>query len=95
MTKTTNLNIPKIVICGLKSSGKTSIYRQLIKNYSSNKKGFKINPFINYTESLIEYNENFYRLIDTPSFIISPQNEIEAALQNQIKELIENSDLVC
>jgi GTPase len=90
MTKT----VPEIVICGLKKSGKTTVYRQLIKNYSLNKKSSKINPLINYMGSLIKHNKNFYHLVDTPSFIISPQDEIEVALQDQIKELIENSDLI-
>ncbi|CAI2196169.1 13027_t:CDS:2 [Funneliformis geosporum] len=88
----------KITIIGNKGVGKTILFRQLVKNYSSSKiKGeIKPSPLINYTESIIEIGDNIYKLIDTPSFILSPKTEVEKGIKEQAENLLkrdlENSE---
>ena len=85
----------KILILGLPQVGKTTFYRKLIKKYASNQvPAPKITSVVNYTEHFIEFKSNYYFLIDTPAFILHPQNEVEKARQSQIEELIKKSTLI-
>ncbi|CAI2193744.1 5427_t:CDS:1, partial [Funneliformis geosporum] len=80
----------KITIIGNKEVGKTTLFRQLVKNYSPLKiKGeIKPSPLINYTESIIKIGDNIYKLIDTPSFILSPKTEVEKGIKEQAENLL-------
>jgi GTPase len=82
-----------ITIIGQKETGKTTLFRQIIKKYSSNNSE-KNAPLVNYVEEYIKIKENDYKLVDTPHFILSPQNEIEKEIKKQLGELIKKSDLV-
>jgi len=86
-----------ITIIGNKGVGKTTLFRQLIKHcYSSERKGeIESSPLINYAESLIKIGDNVYRVIDTPSFVLSPKTEIEKGIKKQTKDLLKISDLIC
>ena len=86
-----------ITTIGNKEAGKTTLFRQLIKHFSSPKRKGEIkpNPLINYAESLIKIGDNIYKLIDTPSFILSPKTEIEKGIREQTEELLKVSDLIC
>jgi GTPase SAR1 family protein len=86
-----------ITIIGNKGVGKTTLFRQLVKNYSLPKKKGEIkpSPLINYTEDIIEVGDNVYKLTDTPSFILSPKTEIEKGIKKQIENLLKVSGLIC
>ncbi|CAG8755827.1 7255_t:CDS:2, partial [Cetraspora pellucida] len=68
-----------ITIIGDKGVGKTTLFRQLVRRFppQPGQSQFNPSPIINYAENLIKIDDNTYRLIDTPAFIFSPQNEIE------------------
>lgn len=86
--------MPKLItIIGQKEVGKTTLFRQVIKKYSTNASK-NISPLVNYTEELINIKSNVYRLVDTPSFVFSPKTEIEKGVRNQIEELLKKSDLI-
>ncbi|CAI2193437.1 13998_t:CDS:2, partial [Funneliformis geosporum] len=61
-----------------------------------NDKEIKPSPLINYTESIIKIGDNIYKLIDTPSFILSPKTEVEKGIKEQAENLLkrdlENSE---
>ena len=82
-----------ITIIGQKEVGKTTLFRQIIKKYSSNVSKTS-SPLVNYVEESINIKENNYKLIDTPPFVSSPQNEIEKEIKKQLGELVKKSDLV-
>ncbi|CAI2167667.1 18437_t:CDS:2 [Funneliformis geosporum] len=87
----------KIIIIGKKGVGKTALFQQLIKHYSSpeiEKKSIKLNPLINHAESLIKIKDNFYKLIDTPAFAFAPQTEIEKGIKFQTENLLKTGDLI-
>ena len=85
-----------ITIIGSKEVGKSTLFRQLIKHYSVNEnKNNKPNPLINYVENLIKIKSNIYKLIDTPTFILSPDSEIEKGIRKQTEDLLKTSDLIC
>jgi GTP-binding protein len=86
--------MPKtITIIGEREVGKTTLFRQIVKKYSLNTNK-KPAPTVNYTEEIINIESNNYKLIDTPQFILSPQNEIEKEIKNQLTELLAKSDLI-
>ena len=89
--------MPKtIAIIGQKEVGKTTLFRQLVKKYSEEIKPKKIiAPLVNYVEEIIQIGNNFYKLIDTPTFIFKPNSEIEKEVKKQTEELIKKSDLIC
>ena len=82
-----------ITIIGEKQVGKTTLFRQIIKKYSSNTSK-KSAPLVNYVEESINIKGNNYKLVDTPPFVLSPQNEIEKEIKKQLGELVKKSDLV-
>jgi predicted GTPase len=86
-----------ITIIGSKEVGKTALFRHLVKHYSSNerKEDIKPDPLINYTESLVKIGNGIYKLIDTPTFILSPRTEIEKGIKERIEDLLKESDLIC
>ncbi|CFW93020.1 GTPase Der [endosymbiont DhMRE of Dentiscutata heterogama] len=86
-----------ITIIGDKGVGKTTLFRQLIRRFppQPDKSQFSPSPVINYAENLIKIDDNIYRLIDTPAFIFSPQNEIEKGIKKQTEDLLKTSDLIC
>ncbi|CAG8644149.1 9011_t:CDS:2, partial [Cetraspora pellucida] len=86
-----------ITIIGTKGVGKTTLFRQLVRCFplQPGKSKFNPSPVINYAENLIKIDDNFYRLIDTPAFIFSPQNEIEKGIKKQTEDLLKISDLIC
>jgi len=86
-----------ITIIGNKETGKTTLFRQLVKHYYSPKRKEEIefNPLINYAENLIKIGGNIYKIVDTPSFVLSPKTEIEKGIKEQIEDLLKVSDLVC
>lgn len=85
-----------ITIIGNKGVGKTTIFRQLVKNCSffKEREQIKSSPLINYKESIIKIGDNVYKLIDTPFFIFSSKTEIEKGIKEQTKDLLKNSDLI-
>jgi len=86
-----------ITIVGNKGTGKTTLFRQLTKYYYSPKKKGEIepNPLINYAENLIKIGDNVYKIVDTPSFVLSPKTEIEKGIKEQTENLLKVSDLIC
>ena len=84
-----------ITIFGTKEVGKSTLFRQLIRLFSDVKNGKIISPVINYTESLIKIDDNTYKLIDTPTFVLSSKSEIEKEISHQIEEVLKASDLIC
>jgi predicted GTPase len=84
-----------ITIIGKEKVGKTTIFRQISKKYSQTKKYKKISPTVNYVEEEIKIEDNYYKLIDTPSFIFSPKNEIEIGIRKQTDVLLKDSNLIC
>ena len=86
-----------ITIVGNKETGKTTLFRQLTKYYYSPKKKGEIetNPLINYAENLIKIGDNVYKIVDTPSFVLSPKTEIEKGIKEQTEDLLKVSDLIC
>jgi len=86
-----------ITIIGSRGVGKSTLFRQLVKKFSSSERKGEINPspLINYTESLIKIRDNVYKLTDTPSFVFSPKTEIEKGIREQIEGLLKVSDLIC
>jgi len=86
-----------ITIIGNKGVGKTTLFRQLVKYYSPPKRKGEIKPIplINYAENLIKIGDNVYKVIDTPSFILSPKTEIEKGVKEQTEDLLKNCDLIC
>lgn len=85
----------KIVIIGKEKVGKTILFRQITKKYSQSKVNLKPSPLVNHVEETIKIEDNSYKLIDTPSLIISPKNEIEKGIKENIENLLKTSDLVC
>ena len=80
--------MPKmIIIIGEKKVGKTSLFRQITKKYSTNFNK-KSTPVVNYVEEVINIKGNNYELIDTPQFILFPKTEIETAKKNQLVGLL-------
>ncbi|CAJ0851702.1 810_t:CDS:2 [Entrophospora sp. SA101] len=78
-----------ITIIGSQEVGKTTLFRHLIKNSANERKGdIKSSPLINYTESLVKIGNNVYKLIDTPTFILSPKTEIEKGIKEQTEDLL-------
>src|SRR2546423_10536415 len=88
--------IKRVLVLGLPRAGKTTFYRKLVKKHALDQASVstKTDPVINYVEHFIEFNNNYYSLVDTPAFIFHPQNEIGRARQNQVEELIKKSDLI-
>ena len=86
-----------IIIIGSKEAGKTTLFQQLVKHYSPEKKkaNIKPSPVVNYTENLIQIQDKTYNLIDTPAFILSPKTEIEKGIKTQTENLLKVSDLIC
>ena len=89
-----------IVIIGEKGAGKTLLFNCLVNNLSSswrkdNDLEKKYSPIINYKENPIIIDNCVYLLVDTPNWIISPKNLIEAGILRSTLELIEKSCLVC
>jgi len=86
-----------IIIIGSKEAGKTTLFQQLVKHYSPEKRkgNIKPSPVINYTENLIQIQDKTYNLIDTPAFILSPKTEIEKGIKTQTENLLKVSDLIC
>jgi ABC-type glutathione transport system ATPase component len=86
-----------VVIVGNKGVGKTTLFRKLVKHYSPPKKKGEIepSPLVNYTENLIKIGDNAYKIIDTPSFALSPKTEIEKGIKEQTEDLLKNCDLIC
>jgi predicted GTPase len=85
----------KIVIIGKEKVGKTTLFRQIIKKYSQSKVNLKPSPLVNHVEEAIKIADNSYKLIDTPFLIISPKNEIEKGIKENIESLLKTSDLIC
>ncbi|WNE40254.1 MAG: GTPase Der [Mycoplasmataceae bacterium] len=85
----------KIVIIGKEKVGKTALFRQIIKKYSQSKGNSKPSPLVNHVEETIKIADNSYKLIDTPSLITSPKNEIEKGIKENIESLLKTSDLIC
>jgi len=85
----------KIVIIGKEKVGKTTLFRQTTKKYSQSKGNSKPSPLVNHVEERIKIEDNSYKLIDTPSLIISPKNEIEKGIKENTKNLLKTSGLVC
>lgn len=83
-----------ITIFGTQKVGKTTLFRQLIKQYSRAEKGLKSSPVINHVESLIRLKNNIYKLIDTPYFQLRPLTEIGREQKKQTEELLKKSDLI-
>ena len=85
----------KIVLVGLSQTDKSAFYQKIVKKYALNKTYIpQINELINYTENLVEFQNNYYLFINPPNFIFRPRTEIEKALQKQNTELIQKSDLI-
>ena len=86
-----------VTIIGNKEVGKTALFRQLVKHYSASERKAEVkpSPLINHTENLIKIGNNTYKLIDTPSFILSPKTEIEKGIKKQTDNLLKTSDLIC
>jgi small GTP-binding protein len=82
-----------ITIIGEEKVGKTTLFRQITKKYSTNVNK-KPTPAVNYVEEIISIENNNYKLIDTPRFVLSAQTEIETAKKNQLVELLKKSDLI-
>lgn len=85
----------KIVIIGKEKVGKTTLFRQITKKYSHSKVNLKTSPLVNHAEETIKIEGNYYKLIDTPSLIVSPKKEIEKGIKENIENLLKTSDLVC
>jgi hypothetical protein len=83
----------KIVLVGSKTD-QSAFYRKIVKKYALSKSYIPNTELINYTENLIELQNNYYLFINTPTFIFRPRAEIEKALQQQTAELIKKSDLI-
>ena len=83
-----------ITIIGLKGVGKTTIFHQIIRKYSLNGTNKESAPIVNYSKKLINVKGNIYQLINTPNFILYPQNEVEKAIQKHIEEKLKESDLI-
>jgi len=86
--------VKKIVIIGEKNVGKSTLFRQIVSKYSFSKDKKVVSPKINYTEKLIKIENNLYNLIDTPTFLFHPQNEIEKVGKKLLEELLARSDLI-
>jgi len=84
---------PMVTIIGQKGVGKTTLFHQVTKKYSTRTKQ-KASPLVNYVEELISIKNNTYKLVDTPSFILSPKTEIEKEIRKQTEELLKKSDLI-
>jgi predicted GTPase len=82
-----------ITIIGQKGVGKTTLFRQIMKKFSTRAKQ-KTSPLVNYVEELISIKNNTYKLVDTPSFALSPKTEIEEEIRKQTEELLKKSDLI-
>jgi predicted GTPase len=67
-----------------------------VKKYSPPQKGNSpiISPLVNYVEASIELENNVYKLIDTPSFKLHSQTEIEKESKRQTEGLLKESDLI-
>ncbi|CAJ0830354.1 1835_t:CDS:2 [Entrophospora sp. SA101] len=79
----------KIILLGYQGTGKTTFYRKLVKEYAFKQApAIKISPLVNYAEHLVQFKNNCYFLIDTPSFLLGPHTEIEKAIQKQTEELM-------
>ncbi|CAG8845799.1 4053_t:CDS:1, partial [Racocetra persica] len=76
--------------------GKTTLFQQIVRKYSLGGKenGPSVKPSVNYVESRIALENNIYKLIDTPSFRLRPQTQIEKEGKKQIQELLKKSDLI-
>jgi predicted GTPase len=87
--------IKKIILVGISQNEKSIFYRKIVKKYSLSKNYIpRTGELINYTENLIELQNNYYLFINTPVFIFRPRTEIEKARQKQTTELIQKSDLI-
>lgn len=85
----------KIILLGYQGTGKTTFYRKLIRDYAFKQApATKTSPLVNYAECLIHFKNNYYFLIDTPSFLLSPRAEIKQAIQKQTEELLKEGDLI-
>ena len=85
----------KIVLVGLSQIDKSVFYQKIVKKHALNKAYIpQINELINYTENLVEFQNNYYLFINPPNFIFRPRTEIEKVLQKQNTELIQKSDLI-
>lgn len=82
-----------ITIIGQEEVGKTTLFHQITKKCSVDTTK-KTSPLVNYAEELISIENNSYKLIDTPKFILSPKNEIEKEISKQLEELLKKSDLI-
>ena len=87
----------RAALIGFGQTGKTTLFQQLVKQYSPEKRkgNIKPSPVINYTENLIQIQDKTYKLIDTPVFILSPKTEIEKGIKTQTENLLKTSDLIC
>ncbi|MEG7978430.1 MAG: 50S ribosome-binding GTPase [Mollicutes bacterium UO1] len=88
-------NIKIITIFGTKGVGKSTLFWQLVKLCGQEKSKKIIDPIINYAESLVKIHDKTYKLIDTPSFILSPKTEIEKGVKEQTDSLLKSSSLIC
>ena len=84
-----------ITIFGTKGVGKSTLFWQLTRSGNHEKGKIKISPIVNHTEGLIQTQNKIYKLIDTPTFILSPKTEIEKGIKERTESLLNTSDLIC
>lgn len=84
-----------ITIFGTKGVGKSTLFWQLTRSGNYEKGKIVVSPIVNHTEGLIQVQNKIYKLIDTPTFILSPKTEIEKEIKERTDNLLKTSDLIC